>query len=271
MNTAGIVLCGGRSSRMGRAKALLPWGGQTMVAHLVEILRGCVDEVLVVGCDELELPELDALIVRDSEPGLGPLAGIREGLAHMRADLTYVCGTDTPLLSPTFVKTLLGFGCAAAVEIDQRVQTIGAVYPRAALADAERLLSEDRLRPLYLLESASYRKLRPEEIPDLESLDGFNTPEAYLTAVRKAFPKSTCVLELLGRARQRTGRAEIEVPVGTLTEVCGHAGPELEICRSDRVAPEFLVSLEGRDFVRDARIPVGPGEHVIVMDAAVGG
>jgi hypothetical protein len=33
------------------------------------------------------------------------------------------------------------------------------------------------------------------------------------------------------------------------------------------VAPAFLVSLDGREFVRDARIPIGPGERAIVMDA----
>ena len=46
---------------------------------------------------------------------------------------------------------------------------------------------------------------------------------------------------------------------------------ELEICRGDAIASPFLVSLGGRDFVRDARIPIGPGELVIVLDASAGG
>jgi molybdopterin-guanine dinucleotide biosynthesis protein A len=271
MKTAGIVLCGGRSSRMGRAKALLPWGGQTLIANAVEILHRCVDEVVVVGSTDIELPSLDAVVVRDREPGRGPLSGIREGLEHMSADLAFVCGTDTPLLSPLFVKTLLGFGGAAAPEIDQRIQTLCAVYPRSALAEATRLLAEDRLRPLFLLEAAGYRKVSADELPDLDSLRGFNTPAAYLSAVRHFFAEATCTLELLGRARRAAGRAAIDVPVGTLAEVCAHAEPAVTVCTGDRIAREFLVSLDGRDFVRDPNMPVGPGERLVVMDASVGG
>ena len=44
---AAIVLCGGRSTRMGRAKAWLPWCGRPLVAHVVETLRPAFDEVVV--------------------------------------------------------------------------------------------------------------------------------------------------------------------------------------------------------------------------------
>ncbi len=71
---------------MGRAKACLPWRGQPMVAHIVSILRPIVDDVVVVASDALELPALDARVVRDREPALGPLAGIREGLEEIDSD-----------------------------------------------------------------------------------------------------------------------------------------------------------------------------------------
>ena len=99
MAAAGIVLCGGKSSRMGRPKAWLPWRGQPMVAHAVSVLRSVVDEVVVVASAALELPSFDAEVVRDRDPELGPLAGIREGLEAMRSDLAFVTGTDAPFLS----------------------------------------------------------------------------------------------------------------------------------------------------------------------------
>ena len=65
MSRAGIVLCGGRSSRMGRAKAWLPWFGRSMIEHVVESLLPVVDEVVVVTSSELDLPFLSARVVSD--------------------------------------------------------------------------------------------------------------------------------------------------------------------------------------------------------------
>nr|NIP96958.1 NTP transferase domain-containing protein [Akkermansiaceae bacterium] len=76
MRTAAIILCGGRSSRMGRPKAWLPWRGRPMVVHMSEVLGGAVDEVWVVSSPQLALPEMNARVLQDKEPHLGPLAGI---------------------------------------------------------------------------------------------------------------------------------------------------------------------------------------------------
>ena len=95
---AGLILCGGRSSRMGRPKALLPWAGATMLEHVAATLRRVVDELVVVGAAELELPPLDATVVVDEEPFLGPLAGLAAGLAVARAPSVFATATDTPWL-----------------------------------------------------------------------------------------------------------------------------------------------------------------------------
>ena len=256
---------------MGRAKAWLPWQGQPMLAHVVGVLREVVDEVVVVTSERLELPPLDARIVRDRDPHRGPLAGIREGLAHVRAELAYVTATDAPFLEPAFVERLLRLGRAAAPELDGYVQTLAAVYPRSALACAERLLAAGRLRPLHLLEAVDYCKLTADQIPDPRAVRGFNTPQEYLAAVREVEPDASACIEFLGRSRIAMGRRELTAPVGTLAEVLGHARPTLELVDAGRVARSFLVSLDGRSFVRDAAIPIGSDEHVIVLDATVGG
>ena len=282
MATAAIVLCGGRSSRMGRAKAWLPWRGRPMVAHVVDSLRAgrAVDEVVVVSSAELDLPPLEARVVRDRAPALGPLAGIREGLAHMKAELAYVTSTDAPFLTPRFVRAVLAHGDAAAPEVEGFVQTLAAAYPRRALPFAEELLAANRLRPLHLLEAAGYRKLAAAELPDIESIRGFNTPEEYLAAVARDSPGSTATIELRGAARQAAGRAdrsECEVAVGTLAQTlaslpdgakllafAGGAGSD----SPPRLAAGFAASLAGREPLLDARVPIGPGERIIVEDAS---
>ncbi len=254
---------------MGRDKAWLPWRGQPMIAHVVSILGRVVSEVVVVASDALELPPLEACVVRDREPALGPLAGIREGLEQIRADFAFVTGTDAPFLTPAFVTKLLSCGCAVAPEIDGHIQTLAAVYPRTALERIDAMLAEGCARPLRVLEAFDYRKLSVGELPDLQSVRGFNTPEEYLEAVRESEAEATAILEFQGRARLAMGRSELEVPVGTLGDVLAPVQPSIGILDGDAVASSFSISLNGHGLACSAAIPVGPGERICVLDTAV--
>jgi molybdopterin-guanine dinucleotide biosynthesis protein A len=263
---------------MGRAKAWLPWRGRPMIEHVVESLRagGAVDEVVVVTSAELDLPRLEARLVRDRAPALGPLAGIREGLAHMKAERAYATSTDAPFLTERFVRAMLAHGDAAAPEVDGFVQTLAAVYPRRALSIAEELLTANRLRPLHLLEAVGYRKVAAAELPDLESLRGFNSPDEYLVALAQTSPDGTALIELRGAARQAAPHSEVEVPVGTLAQVLAQLPDGAKLLDGGggggdtplRLAAAFAASLGGRESLRDSRVPIGPGERVIVEDAA---
>jgi len=251
---------------MGRNKAWLPWRGQPMIAHVVSILRPIVDELVVVASESLELPPLDARVVRDRKPALGPLAGIREGLEQIHTDLAFVTGTDAPFLSPAFVNALLSCGCAAAPEIDGHVQTLAAVYPRKALERIDALLAAGRARPLQVLEESGYRKLSIDELPDPESVRGFNTPDEYLAAVRESEPHATATLEFRGRARSAMGCSELEVPVGTLGELLAPLRSALAVRANDDLPSTYSIALNGRRTGYAPAVPIGPGEHVCVFD-----
>ena len=144
---------------MGRSKAWLPWLGRTMIEHVVERLRPAVDEIVVVSSATLDLPRLDARVVVDREPGRGPLAGIREGLAAARAELAFVTSTDVPFLTPEYVTRLLDHGGPVAPVAEGRTQVLSAVYPCAAWKEAEALLERGLARPLDLLEYLDYQPL----------------------------------------------------------------------------------------------------------------
>jgi molybdopterin-guanine dinucleotide biosynthesis protein A len=184
MKYGAIILCGGLSSRMGRPKALLPWRGKTMIEHVTGILRPIVDEVVVVTSEKLDLPKLDAKIVRDRESNLGPLAGMREGLEASSAELCYGTSTDAPYLTPDFVRKMLSFGTAAAPVVDGVVQPLSAVYPVSLKRAANELIAAKRMGLHLLLEAGGFRKVMPEELPETQSIRNFNTPEEYLEAVR---------------------------------------------------------------------------------------
>src|SRR4051812_32950647 len=102
MNVGGIVLCGGRSTRMGVPKATLPFGPETMLQRVVGLLGGVVSPIVVVAARDQSLPQLPegVLMTQDEREQRGPLEGLRAGLKALpeSVDAAYVTSCDVPLL-----------------------------------------------------------------------------------------------------------------------------------------------------------------------------
>ena len=194
-NVGGIVLCGGQSKRMGRAKAWLPFGDELMLPRVVRLLGEAVRPVVVVAAPEQEVPPLpaDVAVVRDEEKGRGPLQGLAAGLDALtgRAEAAYLSSCDVPFLRPAFVRRLvqlLGDHAICVPRAEGYHHPLAAVY-RLEVADAvRRLLAEDRLRPFFLFKAVPTRVVEPAELaevdPTLQALRNLNTPEDYQAALR---------------------------------------------------------------------------------------
>jgi molybdopterin-guanine dinucleotide biosynthesis protein A len=197
MKAGGIVLCGGRSTRMGVPKATLPFGPETMLQRVVRLLGSVVTPIVAVAAREQLLPELPeaVLITRDEREQRGPLEGLRAGLRALpeSVDMAYVTSCDVPLLVPAFVARmieLMGDHDIAVMEIDGFAHPLSAVYRRNTLPHVESLLSQDKLRPVFLFDAVRTRRVRPEEMlsadPQLYTLRNLNTPEDYQAALSEA-------------------------------------------------------------------------------------
>jgi molybdopterin-guanine dinucleotide biosynthesis protein A len=198
MTTAGgIVLCGGKSTRMGVPKATLPFGPETMLQRVVRLLGTVVSPIVVVAAREQSLPELPAgvKIAHDEREQRGPLEGLRAGLKALPDSLefAYITSCDVPLLEPAFVERmveLLGDHDIAVMEIDGFPHPLSAVYRRDTLPHVEALLEKDKLRPVFLFDAVRTRRVRPEEMlsvdPQLRTLRNLNTREDYLAALAEA-------------------------------------------------------------------------------------
>lgn len=184
----GIVLCGGRSSRMGQPKALLPVGSEVMLQRVVRTLSQVVSPIVVVAAADQELPPVNARIARDPVEYRGPLAGLAVGLREQRdeVDAVYLSACDVPLLTPQFVSAMiaqLGDAQIAVPKESRFHHPLAAVYRTSVLPAVEDLLAADQLRPVFLFERCKTREVSCEELravdPDLDSLTNTNTPEEY--------------------------------------------------------------------------------------------
>ena len=196
MTAGGIVLAGGKSTRMGTSKALLPFGPETMLQRVVRLLGGVVAPIVVVAAADQELPPLPSgtIVTSDEREGRGPLEGLRAGLKALPEPVgaAYVTSCDVPLLVPGFVVQMLelaqGYD-AAVMEIDGFTHPLSAVYRRTTLPVVEDLLANDRLRPLFLFQAVRTRRIAPAEMtadPDLQTLRNLNTREDYEQALADA-------------------------------------------------------------------------------------
>lgn len=197
MKAGGIVLCGGRSTRMGVPKATLPFGPETMLQRVLRLLGSVVSPIVAVAAREqvlLELPD-GIIVTRDEREQRGPLEGLRAGLKALpeSVGIAYVTSCDVPLLVPGFVTRmidLLGDHDIAVMESDGFAHPLSAVYRRHTLAQIESLLAEDKLRPVFLFDAVRTRRVQSAEMtsidPELRTLRNLNTREDYAAALSEA-------------------------------------------------------------------------------------
>ena len=269
---AAVVLCGGLSTRMGRPKADLPFGTETLAGRVARICSEACGEVVVVAAAGQEVPGLPAgtTVVRDERPEQGPLEGLAVGLAAVRAPAAFCTSCDVPFLRPEFIGRMfaaLGDAAASQAVVDGMAQPLLAVYRSSLAPKAARLVAEGRRRVIFLVEG---ERVAVVPDPDLRCFRNLNTPEEY----RAAFLR----VELFGIARHRAGREAVDIPAAaTLGEalalVAGAipalVGPVITV--EGALAPGSVASLDGEKFVTDPATPLPAGRPLLLLPASAGG
>lgn len=93
-----LILAGGESRRMGRNKSLLPYGGVTLIEHILNQLRTVTPVIRISTNDGAAFSHLHLPLVPDLVPGQGPLMGIASGLVSATRPWVLVVATDIPEL-----------------------------------------------------------------------------------------------------------------------------------------------------------------------------
>ena len=277
---AGIVLAGGKSSRMGSPKAALYWHGSTLLRRVTGIVARSVDgPVVVVSAPGQALPALDLAVemVADEREGRGPLQGLAAGLAAIgdRAEVAYVSSTDVPLLHPAFVRRVVSAvddGVDVALpDVGGYRQPLSAAY-RVALANTvQELVAADRMRPAFLFERSRVLQLVEADLlqdgalnrldPELASVSNLNEPADYERA--HALPAPEIVVERFGPlATAGSGARRQTVRAWSLAEAAAAAGVTLD--------EHVVAALNGDEITRDPELPLVAGDTLAFMVADAG-
>ena len=193
---AGVVLAGGRGSRLGIPKADLQFMGEPLLIRVVRLLQQVTASVIVVAApgQAVELPGREAIqILHDDAPYQGPLAALHAALGSIAANIAVVVACDMPFLSPQILRLqidLLGSHDAVVPRVDGRAQTLHGVYRSSIAGLAGELVAKGERRLGALLEVLDVRYLREAEwsalCPDGSTFFNINSPHDLALATAMA-------------------------------------------------------------------------------------
>jgi molybdenum cofactor guanylyltransferase len=183
MAASGFVLAGGRSRRMGRDKALLPYRGRVLVEHVAGIVRealGAAAEVAILGDPDC-YRAIGYPVHPDQVPNCGPLGGIVTALSLTKSEWNLVVACDMPMLVASSLRMLVeralesNAQCVAASGPAGELEPLCAVYHSRCLARLDRALRDTRLKMKDLLP-----ELQPEPVSfPPATLANVNTPDEW--------------------------------------------------------------------------------------------
>lgn len=176
-----IILAGGKSSRMGRDKALMNLGGKAVIQYVADSLSKVFNDVFISG----NHPDYLAFgpLIEDVFSEKGPMGGICSALEYCREDI-FVCSCDMPFVSPELVKSILDGrieGKITVARYDEKIIPVLGIYPYSVLNDLYESIKKDHLRMTRFLEDHHARYISFDTGFEDQFLN-LNTPENFHTA-----------------------------------------------------------------------------------------
>jgi molybdopterin-guanine dinucleotide biosynthesis protein A len=177
----GVILAGGRSSRLGQDKAFLDVNGQYLIERVIERLAHVADQVVIAADDIERYANLEARVIGDVYPGKAALGGIYSGLKAARGHHSVVVACDMPFLNVSLLRHMQGLAAGYDVvipRIGRLTEALHAIYSRECLPFMEQQLRAGDLRIVHFFPNVRVRYVDQDEMkvfdPDLLSFFNIN-------------------------------------------------------------------------------------------------
>ncbi len=175
-----IILCGGRSKRMGKDKGSMILNGKPMILHVLDTISNIADEIILVLRDEDQVKRYKELLedkysslkfVTDKTKDKGPLIGLFTGLSAIRSDYAQILPCDSPFISRIFVLNMFKAAEYGEFEAlvpqweDGHIEPLHSIYKKTVLNTINNLIKEQQMDVKSLIMNINARYM------DIKKLD----------------------------------------------------------------------------------------------------
>jgi molybdopterin-guanine dinucleotide biosynthesis protein A len=163
----GIILTGGKNTRMGENKAFIEINGEKIIERTMRIFREVFDEIILITNSPLEYLDYDVRIVTDLIKGKSALGGIYTGLFYASCDHAFFAACDMPFLRKDFIEYMAGRIDSNDIVVPNPpdgFQPLHAIYSKRCLPHIKALIDKDKLKIRGFYKKSKTRIITADEI-----------------------------------------------------------------------------------------------------------
>lgn len=184
-NITGVILAGGKNSRMGSDKGMLEVEGKKIVDRIIDVMKPLVHEIIIISNGE-NYNNLGYPVYKDLIKDCGPMGGIYTALNHSKTDKILVSSCDMPFISESILKPLVDEADNADIVLprhsENNLEPLCAVYSKSCFSKFADLLKRGDWK---MKDALKYFKLKKIPFPESENPEHYflnvNTPAEYLS------------------------------------------------------------------------------------------
>lgn len=165
-NITGIILAGGKSTRIGVNKSLLNFGDKTFIEIISDTLTEIFSRVIIISDERNTYEFLSLEIYPDIFKNKGPLSGIHSGLVNSDTERNFIISCDMPLISNKLIKFISEFQSDKDIIVtsaENSIQPLCGIYSKSVITVIEEILTDDIKK--------NYSVKRLLDISDTEIID----------------------------------------------------------------------------------------------------
>jgi molybdopterin-guanine dinucleotide biosynthesis protein A len=146
-----VIQAGGKSSRMGKDKAFLPFHGTSLIQYVLQQVEGIGNEIIIISNQPDDHNEFNLPVFEDIFPGTGPLGGLYTAIYYARYEYCWVFACDMPFINRDLMRHMEGIAplydaVVPKLEISEYTEPFRAIYKKSCLPAIHEVLSSNKRR-----------------------------------------------------------------------------------------------------------------------------